>query len=46
VDNVADELPGILERIQKVGGVVQDLEVHQPNLHDVFLHLTGKELRE
>jgi ABC-2 type transport system ATP-binding protein len=46
VDNVADELPGILERIQKVGGVVLDLEVHQPNLHDVFLHLTGKELRE
>jgi ABC-2 type transport system ATP-binding protein len=46
VDNVADELPRILERIQRVGGVVQDLEVHQPNLHDVFIHLTGKELRE
>ncbi len=46
VDNVADELPAILERIQRVGGVVRDLAVHQPNLHDVFLHLTGKELRE
>ena len=46
VDNVAEELPRILERIQSVGGLVKDLEVHQPNLHDVFLYLTGKELRE
>jgi len=46
VDDVVEELPQILERIQRVGGVVRDLEVHQPNLHNVFLHLTGKELRE
>ncbi len=46
VDNVVEELPLILERIQRVGGTVSDLEVHQPNLHHVFLHLTGKELRE
>ena len=46
VDNVVEELPFILERIQRVGGTISDLEVHQPNLHHVFLHLTGKELRE
>jgi ABC-2 type transport system ATP-binding protein len=46
VDNVVEELPLILERIQRVGGSISDLEVHQPNLHHVFLHLTGKELRE
>ena len=46
VDNVAEELPRILDRIQSAGGLVKDLEVHQPNLHDVFLYLTGKELRE
>lgn len=46
VDDVAEELPQILDRIRSVGGLVKDLEVHQPNLHDVFLHLTGKELRE
>ncbi len=46
VDNVMEELPQILDRIQKVGGTITDLEVHQPNLHHVFLHLTGKELRE
>lgn len=46
VDNVVDELPSILERIQRVGGTISDLEVHQPNLHHVFLHLTGRDLRE
>lgn len=46
VDDVAEELPQILDRIRSVGGLVKDLEVHQPNLHDVFLYLTGKELRE
>jgi ABC-2 type transport system ATP-binding protein len=46
VDSVVEELPLVLERIQRVGGTVSDLEVTQPNLHHVFLHLTGKELRE
>jgi ABC-2 type transport system ATP-binding protein len=46
VDNIAEELPNVLTRIQRSGGTVKDLQVHQPNLHDVFLHLTGKELRE
>jgi ABC-2 type transport system ATP-binding protein len=46
VDNVVEELPKILDRIRLVGGIVTDLEVHQPDLHHVFLHLTGKELRE
>ncbi len=46
VDNVVEELPLILDRIQRVGGTIRNLEVHQPNLHHVFLHLTGKELRE
>ncbi len=46
VHDVAIELPSLLQRVQRVGGVVKDLTVHQPNLHDVFLHLTGKELRE
>lgn len=46
VDNVAEELPEIVQCIQSVGGTIGDLEVHPPNLHDVFLHLTGKELRD
>lgn len=46
VDNVAEELPEIIRRIERVGGTISDLEVHTPNLHDVFIHLTGKELRD
>jgi ABC-2 type transport system ATP-binding protein len=46
VDQVADEIPLLLERISRLGGVVLELDIHQPNLHDVFLHLTGRELRE
>lgn len=46
IDDVATELPLLLQRIQRVGGTILDLSVHRPNLHDVFLHLTGKELRE
>jgi ABC-2 type transport system ATP-binding protein len=46
VENVADELPRILERVQSVGGVITDMEVHQPDLHHVCLYLTGRELRD
>jgi hypothetical protein len=28
------------------GNVVEDLAVHRPNLGEVFLHLTGKDLRD
>jgi ABC-2 type transport system ATP-binding protein len=42
----ATELPSLLHRIKACGGNVLDLEMHQPNLHDVFIHLTGRDLRE
>ncbi len=46
VDNVVDELPDWFERVDASGGAIEDLEVHSPNLHSVFLHLTGRELRD
>jgi ABC-2 type transport system ATP-binding protein len=46
ISDPAVELPSLLHRIRASGGEVQDLEMHQPNLHDVFLNLTGRELRE
>ncbi|MEE4270362.1 MAG: ABC transporter ATP-binding protein [Thermoanaerobaculales bacterium] len=46
VDDVALELPGLLTRIRESGGQVADLDVHPPSLHSVFIHLTGRELRE
>ncbi len=46
INEPAEELPQLLHRIRVCGGSVIDLEMHQPNLHDVFIYLTGRELRE
>jgi ABC-2 type transport system ATP-binding protein len=46
VEDVALELPDLLIRIRESGGRVRDLDVHPPSLHSVFIHLTGRELRE
>ena len=46
ISDVAVELPELLLRIREAGGQVCDLEVHSPSLHSVFIHLTGRELRE
>ncbi|MGL4514194.1 MAG: ABC transporter ATP-binding protein [Lacipirellulaceae bacterium] len=44
--NVAAELPRVLDAVASAGGDLRDLEVHAPDLQAVFLHLTGRELRE
>ena len=46
VGDVALELPGLLAGIREAGGQVSDIEVRAPSLHSVFIHLTGRELRE
>ncbi len=46
LDNVADELQDLLARVAASGATVADLHVEAPTLHAVFLHLTGRELRE
>ena len=46
VESLAEELPQWISRVEQSGGAIEDLEVHTPNLHDVFLHLTGRELRD
>jgi ABC-2 type transport system ATP-binding protein len=46
VEDVALELPGLLTRIRESGGRVSGVEVRAPSLHSVFIHLTGRELRE
>jgi ABC-2 type transport system ATP-binding protein len=43
---VAAELPPLLERVRAAGRHVEDLAVSSPTLQMVFLHLTGRELRE
>ena len=44
--DVAIELPPLLERIHRAGRAVEDVEVRGPSLQAVFIHLTGRELRE
>jgi ABC-2 type transport system ATP-binding protein len=46
VGDVALELAILLERVRDAGGEVTDVEVRAPSLHAVFIHLTGRELRE
>jgi hypothetical protein len=46
VENVAVELPPLLERASAEGHAVCDVEVRGPSLQAVFIHLTGRELRE
>jgi len=44
--DVAAELPPLLERIRTAGRAVDDVDVRGPSLQSVFIHLTGRELRE
>jgi ABC-2 type transport system ATP-binding protein len=46
VADVALELPDLLTRVREAGGRVGDVDVRAPSLHSVFIHLTGRELRE
>ena len=46
VDDARECLPAVLSAISTNGVVVRSVEVTEPNLESVFLHLTGKALRE
>jgi len=44
--DVAADLPPLLEGLRAAGASVDDVEVRGPSLQAVFIHLTGRELRE
>ena len=46
VNNVARELPALLSAVAGQGREVEDVDVRGPSLQAVFIHLTGRELRE
>jgi ABC-2 type transport system ATP-binding protein len=46
LDDVALELPRLLARVREAGCAVEDVDVRGPSLQAVFIHLTGRELRE
>jgi ABC-2 type transport system ATP-binding protein len=46
LQDVALELPPLLDRVRAAGRLVEDVDVRGPSLQAVFIHLTGRELRE
>jgi ABC-2 type transport system ATP-binding protein len=44
--DVGAELPPLLDRLRASGRSVEDVDVRGPSLQAVFIHLTGRELRE
>lgn len=46
VENSSRAIPKIFELAQQKGLKIEEITYHKPTLNDVFLHLTGRELRE
>jgi len=46
VQQVSTELPQVLSRAAGAGLKIEDVVINSPNLQEVFLHFTGRELRE
>ena len=46
VTDVGRELPALLTAVAASGRAIEDVEVKAPSLQSVFIHLTGRELRE
>jgi ABC-2 type transport system ATP-binding protein len=46
VDDLAQSLPGLLAAVTAAGGALTELNTHRATLEDVFLALTGRELRD
>jgi ABC-2 type transport system ATP-binding protein len=46
VDDIVSELPAFLSQLDQSGIEVVDMRVETPTLQSVFIHLTGRELRE
>jgi ABC-2 type transport system ATP-binding protein len=46
VDNGAQNLPGLIDRVKEARGMVSSVSIHQQSLEDVFIHYTGKSIRE
>jgi ABC-2 type transport system ATP-binding protein len=41
-----DDASGRLQEVLKVAGKVESVEIRSPTLEDVFLHYTGRAIRE
>ncbi len=45
-DNGAQVIPRILDAIEAAGGKVNEIGLHRQSLEDVFIHFTGRTLRD
>lgn len=46
VDNGATSLPALMDAIRSSGGRILSASIHEQSLEDVFIHFTGKSIRE
>lgn len=46
VDSGAKNLPMLIDEVRSSGGIVLSATVHEQSLEDVFIHYTGKTIRE
>jgi ABC-2 type transport system ATP-binding protein len=46
VSEIGTALPGLLALLERRGATLESLTTHQPTLEDVFVHLTGRALRD
>ncbi|NJE61435.1 ATP-binding cassette domain-containing protein [Thermococcus sp. 21S7] len=46
VNNAAEALPRLFELAKETGIKILEVTYHRPTLNDVFLHLTGREIRD
>ncbi|MDP3297363.1 MAG: hypothetical protein Q8N09_07215 [Thermodesulfovibrionia bacterium] len=42
----AQNLPSLIDSVKEAGGIVSSVSIHQQSLEDVFIHYTGKSIRE
>jgi len=46
VDNGSKNLPVLIDDVRRAGGAILSASVHEQSLEDVFIHHTGKTIRE
>jgi ABC-2 type transport system ATP-binding protein len=46
VDNGALNLPQLMDEVKSFGGKISSVTIHEQSLEDVFIHYTGKSIRE
>ena len=46
MENAGEAIPKIFEVAKESGVRIVEVKYHRPTLNDVFLHLTGREIRD